>query len=418
MATLQPLVTPTVPLTGPLSGTSFVGLLSFPSTSWPNNTVYTSVFRQDGASGVSLVLVADDNLYQRQSSVTFDVGKVCGVSGSSVRVQAMSRGAAMELAVVIDNRWLCLGEGLVGADQFGGNSVNWHTFDVVDEIAQLVRQGWYGEFNGSDAHVGQATVLDVNGDGRLDIGVWYWNTNGGDQLGGIVFWERNADGTWPALPAATEVGLRPPVSVADPLAAVDLDGDHRDDLLFTGEVRQSLHFVEQQWSGDWFTDRSAYAYPPVRPSDHVALAVGDVSGDRRADLVQIFSTRPDVSVCRQAAGSGFPGLSCIDEPTGLATVSSVALADVSGDGRADILAASAAARRPGRLRRCSSIGAPAPTPSPCRRSSPPTTARWPASPSSSPMGPSPTAPARRSRRAPRGQRRPLGRRAEPPQPRR
>jgi hypothetical protein len=339
VATLQPLVTSTQRMLASSNGMSFVGLLSAVTTSWPYNPVWTAVFRQDGPGGVSLVLAAIDRLYGRQVSTTFDVAKVCGVSGSAVRVQAMSRGTAMEIAVVIDDRWLCLGEGTVGTLEYADTiPVTWHTFDVVDEIAQLVRNLWYQEFNGTDPHVGQATVLDINGDGRLDVGVWYWNTNGGDQIGGFVFWERNADSTWPALPAASVEGLRPPVSVADPLAAVDLDGDHRDDLLYTGEVRQSVHFVDQRFSGDYFPDRSAYAYPPVRASDRVALAIGDVSGDRRADLVQIFSTRPDVSVCRQAPGSAFPGLSCLDEPSGLATVSSVTLADVSGDGRADILA--------------------------------------------------------------------------------
>jgi hypothetical protein len=332
-AQLQPMVTPTRRFYSGDPTRSLVGIVTYRETSYPNELTSATLFRRTTGGKDYLELQPWSRSQAWSASVVFDVAQVCGVSGSSRRVQMTAHGATIEIVVIIDDRYLCFGESTLG---YFSPTATWQTIDVSGEIAQLNATGWWQEIGGNDPHVGQATFLDVNGDGRLDVGVSF-RQGDGSQASAFVYWERQADGSWPAKPVVSLDGLRAPLSAADPVAAADLDGDKRDDLVYAGELSQSTVLQQQQRSWDYFYHRSNYAYPPVRATDTALIAFGDVSGDQRVDLVQAFSTRPDVSVCRQTLSSGFPALGCIDEPSGLATIAGLTLADVSGDGRADML---------------------------------------------------------------------------------
>ncbi|MEJ3749478.1 VCBS repeat-containing protein [Actinomycetes bacterium KLBMP 9797] len=157
-------------------------------------------------------------------------------------------------------------------------------------------------------------VLDANGDGRQDVAI--------NVVGGINVLRQTASGT------LESAGLLPGNGI--PVAA-DVDGDGDSDLVTGGSAGI---FLLTQGAGGTFTSTTI-------STDNVAeVEVGDVDGDGKAEVVaapspSIISTR--LAVYR-AAGSGWTRT---NHPTGLSSpesINGVEVADVSGDGRADIIA--------------------------------------------------------------------------------
>jgi hypothetical protein len=164
-------------------------------------------------------------------------------------------------------------------------------------------------------------VSDLDGDGRLDL-------VGAGGLPGIWIWKRNAAGSLEV--AATPSTLVAPVHVD----VGDVNGDGRPDLVAAvqGTLGQDVAVVLQQPDG-------SFAAPMLMPTGNGssrAVAVGDLNGDGRADLAATAGgNRPtDIAVFRQAAdgtlSTALP-LPTYDVPVAARIV------DVDGDDRLDLV---------------------------------------------------------------------------------
>jgi hypothetical protein len=215
---------------------------------------------------------------------------------------------------------------------------------------------------------GGMVLTDVTGDGRVDVVLGH---------GEPIVYAQLPDGTLPDAPARVALGL-PDAEVGDvtilhdergvslvfldgpdivvatrdaatgrfventrstgagypDIASGDVTGDGRDDVLVMDRMRNAA--IVQVFSGS-----SGYAFGD--PDEHKArtryatgFAVGDVSGDGRADVVLANGKNmPDSAIALFLQKDG-----ALDEPLHLPSADSpgrVRLADIDGDGRADVV---------------------------------------------------------------------------------
>ncbi|MFC6086856.1 FG-GAP repeat domain-containing protein [Sphaerisporangium aureirubrum] len=126
------------------------------------------------------------------------------------------------------------------------------------------------------------------------------------------------------------------------LAAGDVTGDGRPDLVVTEDRPTPADPVETRritvvpGARAGLSMRAAWSIGPVERAAR-DLAVGDVDGDRRADLVRVTATEADEPVFRVVVqlsrGNGFGAARELRYDS---SPSNVALGDVTGDGRADL----------------------------------------------------------------------------------
>jgi hypothetical protein len=195
----------------------------------------------------------------------------------------------------------------------------------------LFRQGGGGleppvlvpvEGKASDRLDGDVRLVDMNADRRADLVV------AGVQH--VVVVPSRPDGTFgPAVPVATgEWGQ---------VEAADVTGDGRPDVV--ARDRRRTWFVYAQTDGGGFVER--WRHSVVTPAHHrlEGMAVGDVTGDRRADILVTLGGNIPTSryqVYAQQAGGGFgPAVT-----SGAYHIpGSVTLADLNGDDRQDAVIA-------------------------------------------------------------------------------
>ena len=182
---------------------------------------------------------------------------------------------------------------------------------------------------------GFRTALDTGSfgsDDLLDLAVVH---NARDQttiLNGL------GDGTFTV--GASLAGVDNPTDVA----AVDLNGDERDDLIVAQEQRQgpvSLAVYLQDAQGAF---QGPVLYPHAQMVDSTNIAVGDLNSDARPDVVVANSdlTGPNGGVSILLTNpDGTLGAATRLEPG--ADVRSVAVAEFNGDGQSDIVYAGKAA---------------------------------------------------------------------------
>lgn len=165
---------------------------------------------------------------------------------------------------------------------------------------------------------GVPLVIDGNGDGRKDLVVAGEN--------GASFLVANSAG---GFNAGTPIELG---GKSRFLLAADIDGDGRQDVLavdYLGPVRVAL-----QLASGGFAPAVTTAIAPSNNYTTPQIAVGDINGDGLADLVSIDNGLGGVRLwLGQANGSLLAGGSV---PLGV-NGSGVALADVDGDARLDLL---------------------------------------------------------------------------------
>lgn len=171
--------------------------------------------------------------------------------------------------------------------------------------------------------VGLLRVADLDGDGVPEL-VGLEKSVGGMQL---FVWKQ--DGTRRFVTTPSQVLL--PLAAGDALSIADLDGDGRADLLVGGSSPGALALLRQRGDGTFEPAQVLTTGEKVLGS----VAVGDVDGDGRPDIVVAAGGNSPawVSVFHQQLDRSFGApqqLPTLDLP------SAVVLADLDGDGRLDI----------------------------------------------------------------------------------
>ena len=123
---------------------------------------------------------------------------------------------------------------------------------------------------------GALAIADVNGDGRADLAAV---TGGNRPSSRLLVWSQASDGTLPATPISVEVP-----DIPEPLAAADVTGDGRTDLVLAHGGWSTVSVVEQRADGTLLPASGSFANSPSS-YDLTGLAVGDVTGDGRVDAV-------------------------------------------------------------------------------------------------------------------------------------
>lgn len=172
----------------------------------------------------------------------------------------------------------------------------------------------------ADSHV--VRVADLNGDGRADIlGLGSGTT--------VSIWLQRSDASWGA---ATLVALAHWSSRE--MAVGDINGDGRPDIVVAsdgdGPLVKGLGLLLQRADGD-FSSGGYLAVDPVWGAR--ALAIGDVNGDGRADIVAGFYGQ-GLAVFKQGTNGQMQAMQVLP---GFDTARSMRIVDLNGDGRQDLV---------------------------------------------------------------------------------
>ena len=175
-------------------------------------------------------------------------------------------------------------------------------------------------------------VVDLNGDGALDLAV-------ANQTGDTVSVLLNTSAQASAAPTfATQqiftVGTNP-VSIV----AVDVDGDGKPDLVVTNAGNNTLSILRNTTAPGATTPSFAAQQTFSTGSYPYSVAVADVDGDGKPDLIAANLAGGTVSVLRNTTAPGAATLSFAAQQLFLVgpESASLAVADVNGDGRPDLV---------------------------------------------------------------------------------
>ncbi|MBF9220131.1 T9SS type A sorting domain-containing protein [Hymenobacter ruricola] len=170
----------------------------------------------------------------------------------------------------------------------------------------------------------KVAVLDVNGDGRRDI----VTADSGGAVG--VLLGQTGGGFAAAVTYAGGDGF------STGLAVADTNGDGRLDLVVTNSISNTVGVLLGQPAAGFapvITYRAVASSNSGSPTD---VAVADVNGDGRPDILTANPGGDEVGVLLGLAGGGFAPATVY--PTGSRS-GFLAVADVNGDGRPDVVTA-------------------------------------------------------------------------------
>jgi hypothetical protein len=221
---------------------------------------------------------------------------------------------------------------------------NWSYFDSsVHRVSVLLNQGdgtfapqaTYAGGNTARQNTGPAVVAlgDLNGDGELDI------VSAGEGRRGVEVLMNLGKGIFPAAGDDAPVEYDP-----DSVVVADVNQDGFPDLV-TGNQSgpQGSSIAVLLGNGDGTLGaRTYYKVGGLGSYDAAATAVvGDVNGDGIPDIIAVNPGYHSVSVILGQGGGAFgPAIDYEDglaAPGGGPVIASVALADLNGDGRLDIV---------------------------------------------------------------------------------
>jgi hypothetical protein len=269
-------------------------------------------------------LLAQSNPPLFAPAVTYPSG---GSSAESVAVADVNRDGKLDLVVAND--------GTVGVLLGNGDG----TFKPA--VTYSVGQP------GFDPGVGSVAVADVNGDGRPDLLVGYECADSSCFEGLVGVLLGNGDGTFQPVEAYDSGGFQ-----ADSIAVADVNGDGKPDLLMTNccSATNTQYSCFGDGSVGVLLGNGDGTFQPVKTYDSgalqsVGLAVKDVNGDGSPDLL-VANLCVSSSDCGTGSiavllnnGDGTFGPAVIYGSGGYET-QFVAVADVNGDGKLDLLAVS------------------------------------------------------------------------------
>jgi hypothetical protein len=280
-------------------------------------------------------------------AVAWEIGDVNG-DGRAEVVQLQNNGGKLEMIVYGWSRQALMR--LWSADDIGqgGGAIAWEIGDVNGdgqaEIVQLwdyhgklgmIVYGWSGNamtalWSTGDIGQGSGAVAwqigDVNGDGRAEI-VQLWDCHG--KLRMIVYgWSSGMTALW----ATGDMGEG---SGAVAWQIGDVNGDGRAEIVQLWDYHGKLGMIVYGWSSSmtalWSTGDIGQG------SGAVAWQIGDVNGDGRAEIVQLWDNHGKLGMIVYGWSSGMTALwSTGDIGQGSGAVA-WEIGDVNGDGRAEIV---------------------------------------------------------------------------------
>ncbi|MBI3846339.1 MAG: VCBS repeat-containing protein [Planctomycetes bacterium] len=172
-------------------------------------------------------------------------------------------------------------------------------------------------------------IGDVDGDGRLDLVSANFDGNSVTVLYG------DASRTFTRTAIVEDAKLESPVSVA----LADLDGDGRADVMSADSQSGNVGIFYFDSAG---TERQRVFLPLPNGAGPLSVATGDLDGDGRLDIACAAGSANELVVFYQRAMGGFDPA---DPPTIVSSAGepgnpqSVAIADMNGDGRVDLVSA-------------------------------------------------------------------------------
>jgi hypothetical protein len=181
--------------------------------------------------------------------------------------------------------------------------------------------------DGQHPHTHGLLAGDLNGDGNLDLAI----VNSDDHDVSVVFADAERGFTRAASPFAVELSPYPST-------LGDLNGDSHTDIIVTSVTRRqgasgALTVVLGDGRGDF--RGSAVSLRTGAPG---FVAVADVNGDRKPDLVTTHLERSELSILAGDGKGGFTETTSSPFDLGHAAWH-LAVADMNGDGNADVAAA-------------------------------------------------------------------------------
>lgn len=232
-----------------------------------------SAFRLDGPAGKLRVVDADGD--GRKDIIAL------GFGSGNVRVWRQSAAGvfAAPVSYAVEHNWEDLDVGDVNGDGRPDIVIGSWASGASKALAVLLQQpdGSFGAptYRAVDPTwgTGGIAVGDVNGDGRDDI-VASWGGNSPTYIGILL---QNADGS------LGEMQTMPTFDIPAPVAIADIDGDGRKDIVVAHDGWLAVSLYRQRADGTLMPEE---LFPSIYGSwERDALAVGDINGDGRPDIV-------------------------------------------------------------------------------------------------------------------------------------
>jgi hypothetical protein len=191
-------------------------------------------------------------------------------------------------------------------------------FDTSSSSSVIMRDG-------NHPHTHGLGIADLNGDGYTDIAT----ANSSDNDVSVML--SNGSGGFHAAPGS-------PFNVSPdpyPLTIGDVNGDRHPDIVSTtsDRAKRVVTFLTGDGRGNFIRKDI-----PVRTTSPWYVAIGDINNDKVADLVMTHTERSELTVLTASSNRNFTEVT--GSPFNLGNNAwHVAMTDVNGDGKLDVLAA-------------------------------------------------------------------------------